>query len=146
MNCILSNDFREQLSKAENLLDECPSRSVEIFTKALLSAANCMKKVPLRGSRNRHFQPKWFDKECSQKKKKVRGWLTYFGRKKKVRMILINMQASEKSIKPCYRRRKRIERDVALNVLLSSADQEPKEFWGEIRKHRRRQVTANMYK
>ena len=65
---LLSQVYRERMVEAQNLIEDCPAKSIEIFTEALLQAASGLKtKGTNRGKQQ--YDNKWFDNDCHSKKK-----------------------------------------------------------------------------
>lgn len=141
-DCIKSDKFREQMCNAIDLLNECPSRSLDIFTNSILNAASCMKQTVTRGGSKKYQKAKWFDEECLLKKKEVKRCLKCF-RKSRRKEDYKEYARERREYKSMIQQKKRTNINASLSVLMDSAENSPKEFWGEIRKHRRRKHTVN---
>ena len=112
-------------------MNECIDTSIQMFTHALLSAASCMKKIVTVGS----------SPECRQKKKEVRKCLRHFRKSKDPEDYSVYGR-KRKAYKQLVQKKKNDERNARTGVLLDSMNN-PKDFWGEIKKYRRRTCTKN---
>ena len=65
--------------EAQNLTEDCPAKSLEIFTETLLQAASGMKTKGTNTGKKK-YDNKWFDKDCHSKKKEVKQCLRRFRR------------------------------------------------------------------
>ena len=76
---LLSQVYRERMVEAQNLIVNCPAKSLEIFTEALLQAASGMKAKGTNTGKQK-YDNKWFDRDCHSKKKEVEQCLRRFRR------------------------------------------------------------------
>ena len=137
---ITSSEFKEHIEKASDKMNECIDTSIQMFTHALLSADSCMKKTVTVGSSPEHRSP-WFDAECRQMKKEVRKCLRHFRKSKDPEDYSVYGR-KRKAYKQLVQKKKNDERNARIGVLLDSMNN-PKDFWGEIKKYRRRTCTKN---
>ena len=60
------------------MIDHSLDASLDIFTESILEAASSMRKTIVRGGSKTCAKAKWFDAECSAKKKEVKECLKSF--------------------------------------------------------------------
>ena len=128
---LLSQVCRERMVEAQNLIEDCPAKSLEIFTEALLQTANGMKTKGTNTGKKK-YDNKWFDKDCHSRKKEVKQCLRRFRRTRNNDFDLYSKQRKE--YKCLIENKKREDKKVSASALLESV-KNSSDFWKEVRKH-----------
>ena len=90
-----------------------------------------------------NFKAKWFDEECFQLKREVKRILRRYRRKGKLCDFQSYLKIRKKDYKSKVKTKKRLFKQRQIDSLLGSAGN-PKDFWGEIRKCKRKMITHSI--
>ena len=137
---LLSQVYRERMVEAQNLTEDCPAKSLEIFTEALLQAASGMKTKGTNTGKKK-YDNKWFDKDCHSKKKEVKQCLRRFRRTRNDDDFDLYSK-QRKEYKCLIENKKREDKKASASALLESV-KNSSDFWKEVRKHRKRRTLVN---
>jgi hypothetical protein len=138
---LLSNEFRLKVNEAEVTLNTNIDYAVDKFTGALLETASCMKKRITHSSKKVVYNAKWFDKECWKQKKKVKALLGTF-RQNRTSVSFSRYEEERKVYKEMIKEKKKESQRNDVEQLVKSANN-CQEFWGEIRKHKKKKIQTN---
>ena len=133
-------EFQSKVKEAEDALDTNPDIAVSIFSNALLGTATCMKKKIVNKSKV-FYNAKWFDKECWEQKKKVKSLLKHF-RKNRTHEEYSKYEEERKAYRKMLETKRKQSRQLDVDKLIDSS-KDSKVFWGEVRKHKKRNIQKN---
>jgi hypothetical protein len=127
-----SVEFQTTIKDAETLLSRSVNESVCCLSDGLVKAAECMKKKIYTGPR----KSAWFDRECTELKRRTRRAWRKFKRTKQV--VLKEQYRKEyvecrKKYREMLQEKSKQHKARAITVLAENADNS-KLFWNEVRK------------
>jgi hypothetical protein len=128
---IYSDNFKQALLQAQNLLLSSIDDAVFCLNEALTSASECMRKKIYKGSR----YSKWFDAECKASKRETRKWWRKFRRTKceeTGRASRLYYVECRKSYRALLREKRAKYKTLKLNNLIEKMN-DSKGFWSELR-------------
>jgi hypothetical protein len=139
---LTSEEFSQKLIEAEGSINSNPDNAVYIFTEALLESALCMRRTIQRYNRKNVFHnAKWFDKDCLEQKKKVKGLLKSFRRCKTSESYL--EYEAERKIYNALLKNKKVESKRAATECLVNSSKNSQVFWNEVKKHKQKKFQTN---
>lgn len=131
LRCLHSPPIQEKIVEATNLLQSDIEKALDCFTNSLITASDCMVRQVNTHKMFKKKSSDWYDEECKQAKKDVKGKLKIF-RRTRLETDRKEYTSANKAFKVLTRAKKQASKRQRADTLADSS-KNPSEFWTQVR-------------